>query len=139
ELPSPAPRESRSQAAVPPPAAPPVPPGLEERMVTPAPAPATPRTEAASAAPEARSEDQVAMAPVAAGQAMQLSFRPGSSALTNEAESKLNALAAQMRGSEARLQLLAYASAEDDNAGRARRTSLSRALAVRSHLIEAGI
>ena len=39
----------------------------------------------------------------------------------------------------ARLQIQAYATGGDDQGGQARRLSLSRALAVRGHLIEQGI
>ena len=38
-----------------------------------------------------------------------------------------------------RLQLVAYAASSDDNPNRARRLSLSRALAVRSYLVEKGV
>jgi outer membrane protein OmpA-like peptidoglycan-associated protein len=40
---------------------------------------------------------------------------------------------------EQRIQLVAYAEATDDRESRARRLSLSRALAVRSYLIDAGV
>lgn len=77
--------------------------------------------------------------PADLGAKLALGFQPGSAALTRDAESQLGQLVASLRDTEQRLQLKAFASAEGDNTSRARRTSLSRALAVRSYLIEAGI
>jgi outer membrane protein OmpA-like peptidoglycan-associated protein len=44
-----------------------------------------------------------------------------------------------MENTTVRIQLLAYAKASSDGASRARRLSLSRALAVRAYLIEKGV
>ncbi|MEQ9641234.1 MAG: OmpA family protein, partial [Alphaproteobacteria bacterium] len=77
--------------------------------------------------------------PANLGAALALGFQPGSASLTRDAERELGQLAGSLRDTEQRLQLKAFASAEGDNTSRARRTSLSRALAVRSYLIEAGI
>jgi outer membrane protein OmpA-like peptidoglycan-associated protein len=81
----------------------------------------------------------MAAPPIGFGDTLALTFVPGSASLTREAEAQLDKLAAALRETEDRLQLKAFASADGDNTSRARRTSLSRALAVRSYLIEAGI
>lgn len=77
--------------------------------------------------------------PPAGGDILQVEFAQGSSALSRDIESKLGALAAQLKATDARLQLKAFASTNGDNISRARRLSLSRALAVRSFLIEQGL
>jgi outer membrane protein OmpA-like peptidoglycan-associated protein len=52
----------------------------------------------------------------------------------------LDRLATSLSGSEAqRLQVVAYAASQGNNSSAARRLSLSRALAVRSYLIDKGI
>jgi outer membrane protein OmpA-like peptidoglycan-associated protein len=81
----------------------------------------------------------MAAPPIGFSDTLALGFVPGSASLTREAEQQLNNLAAALRDTEARVQLKAFASADADSTSRARRTSLSRALAVRSYLIEAGI
>jgi outer membrane protein OmpA-like peptidoglycan-associated protein len=69
-----------------------------------------------------------------------IGFAEGASELTPEAKSSLDEVAGRLRGDDAmRVQLLAYAQAIDDNTSRARRMSLSRALAVRAYLIEKGV
>ena len=56
------------------------------------------------------------------------------------AVAKLSAVATTlMENTTVRIQLLAYAKASSDGASRARRLSLSRALAVRAYLIEKGV
>jgi len=71
---------------------------------------------------------------------MRLLFNDGSAELTATAAGQLDGLAGKlMANTEARLQLLAYAKASSDGSSRARRLSLSRALAVRAYLIEKGI
>jgi outer membrane protein OmpA-like peptidoglycan-associated protein len=53
---------------------------------------------------------------------------------------QLDQIAEKMLGDEAlRLQLMAYATGTEDTASKARRISLSRALAVRAYLISKGI
>lgn len=60
--------------------------------------------------------------------------------MSDAARQELDRLAGTMAGSEAqRLQVVAYASSQDKNTSAARRLSLSRALAVRSYLIDKGI
>lgn len=139
-------------AAPPPPPPPPLPaanevPPAAEPPATVAAAPAAapavaPAAPAAAlpterAAPEAAG--QMAALPPAGGDILQVEFPQGSSALSRGIEAKLGALAAQLKATDARLQLKAFASATGDNISRARRLSLSRALAVRSYLIEQGL
>lgn len=76
---------------------------------------------------------------VTVGQQVRLSFAAGSAALDPDAEKHLDAVAKGMAANEEiRLQLLAYAGGAE-SASQARRLSLSRALAVRSHLIKQGV
>jgi outer membrane protein OmpA-like peptidoglycan-associated protein len=116
---------------------PPAPDVVEEA----APAPAPETAEAAPAEADAE-ETQTAALPPAAMVEGQVSviFATGASDLSPEAKSALDEVADRLRGDEGlRVQLLAYAAAIDDNTSRARRMSLSRALAVRSYLIEKGV
>lgn len=101
----------------------------------PAPAPAT---APARTSPPADATRVVALPP-AGGDILRVEFTQGSSALTRDIESRLGALAAQLKATDARLQLKAFASTNGDNISQARRLSLSRALAVRSFLIEQGL
>lgn len=106
-------------------------------------APAPTDSGAASGADAASQEDtQTAALPPQSAVEGQVSigFAEGASELTPEAKSSLDVLAERLRGDESlRVQLLAYAVAVDDNTSRARRMSLSRALAVRAYLIEKGV
>ena len=77
--------------------------------------------------------------PDGTAQAARLSFQTGSSTVTPESERELRRLAQALAGNENRVQLRAYADGPDDRPSTARRLSLSRALAVRSFLIEAGL
>ena len=72
-------------------------------------------------------------------QASRLPFQTGSSTVTPDSERELRRLAQALAGNENRIQLRAYADGPDDRPSTARRLSLSRALAVRSFLIEAGL
>ncbi len=110
-------------AAVPPPPPPPA-------TTTPVPTPP-----AASAATETASlttgED---------GRLLRVEFDESESKLPDGAKPNLAKLAEQVKDkNDIRLQLLAYAGGEDLKSNRARRLSLSRALSVRSFLIESGI
>ena len=74
------------------------------------------------------------------GDNMRIVFEASSSKLPQDARDSLKSLAAQIQGKDTlRLQLLAYAGNADTSASAARRLSLSRALAVRSYLIESGV
>ncbi|MFC1673362.1 OmpA family protein [Pseudomonadota bacterium] len=81
-----------------------------------------------------------ATGPLGDGDNMRIVFERESSKLPPDARGALSTLAEQLRAQEGlRLQLLAYAGNADTSASAARRLSLSRALAVRSFLIESGV
>jgi outer membrane protein OmpA-like peptidoglycan-associated protein len=76
----------------------------------------------------------------AAGALSRVIFPAGSADLDEGARRQLLQLADRLgRDGESRIQLLAYAEGTAENESQARRLSLSRALAVRSYLIEQGI
>ena len=67
-------------------------------------------------------------------------FPQDSADIPDKVKADLDALAQKMAADDnLRLQLLAYASGTADESSRARRMSLSRALAVRSYLIKQGV
>lgn len=69
-----------------------------------------------------------------------LGFPGNSSDLNSESQRKLDAVIVQMKGMiEGRLQVRGYAAGEDGSQSSARRIALSRALAVRSYLMDKGI
>jgi outer membrane protein OmpA-like peptidoglycan-associated protein len=71
---------------------------------------------------------------------LQLDFETGSAKLSDSTRATLQDLASTLKETSGqRIQLMAYAKGGDDGASRARRLSLSRALAVRSFLIDQGI
>ena len=71
---------------------------------------------------------------------LQLDFASGSAELSDAVRDKLAGLAERLsENTDQRIQLLAFAKGGEDGASRARRLSLSRALAVRSFLIDKGI
>jgi outer membrane protein OmpA-like peptidoglycan-associated protein len=116
--PSSPPEMPASVAALPaPPAAPPVPPPAAAEAAAPAAAP-----------------------PALRGDNLTIPFPAGGSDLPGAAKPQLDALA-QRLGKEESLQVrvMAYAADDGENASRARRTSLSRALAVRSALMDHGV
>jgi outer membrane protein OmpA-like peptidoglycan-associated protein len=82
-----------------------------------------------------------ATAPAAAAEGeIRIAFPADSADIPDATKAELDALAQKMAGDDnIRIQLLAYASGTSDQASRARRMSLSRALAVRSYLIKAGV
>ena len=74
------------------------------------------------------------------GHSMRVLFEADSAKLPGDAREELRELAASMTNQEGlRLQLLAYAGGAEMSSSVARRLSLSRALAVRSYLIENGV
>ena len=74
------------------------------------------------------------------GKDLRLTFASGSAELSEAAKQELRGLAKGLaQDSSSRVQLLAYAADAGDGASRARRLSLSRALAVRAFLIDQGI
>lgn len=66
-------------------------------------------------------------------------FAAGSTAMSTDDEARLKRFAERFEGTEDRVQLRAYADDSGGNASKARRLSLSRALSVRSFLIESGL
>ena len=77
--------------------------------------------------------------PPAGGPILRIDFGGASMRLTPDAERKLKSLAATMMENDGRLQLKAHAGGTGETRRLARRLSLSRALEVRSFLIEQGI
>ena len=74
------------------------------------------------------------------GQVFSFDFANGSSEINKVAETRINGIAKSLqRDEKLRLQLLAYAGGKGQTLSQARRTSLSRGLAVRSLLMEKGI
>lgn len=121
--PPPPPSAIASGAAVPPP--PPPPPAT----ATPVPTPPAHKVE--STASLTTGED---------GRLTRVVFDESESKLPDSAKPNLLKLADQVKDQrDVRLQLLAYAGGDDLKSNRARRLSLSRALSVRSFLIESGI
>ncbi len=126
-------------AMTPPP--PPPPATVAKKKVTPPPAPKavaaipkkTPATPKSAAAPTT--------APLVPGhQALRVVFAQSASKLPNGAKPNLKTLADRLNQQpKLRLQLLAYAGGSSLASSKARRLSLSRALAVRSFLIENGV
>jgi outer membrane protein OmpA-like peptidoglycan-associated protein len=105
-----------------------------------APAPSRP----AAAPPAPAPAPQVAALPPASqpveGRVGRLDFGAGVADLPTNARDALDKAAAEMKQDESvRLQIVAYATGGDEAGSQARRLSLSRALAVRSYLIEQGV
>ena len=137
--------------------APPAPPAVEKTVVKkPAPPPAKAPKKAAerkpapkpkpvaTAKPKPETKEQAALPPpkktIKTGPALQVVFGATASKLPPEAKKGLKGLAEKLKDKKnLRLQLLAYASSKALSPSKARRMSLSRALSVRSFLIENGI
>jgi outer membrane protein OmpA-like peptidoglycan-associated protein len=86
-------------------------------------------TQTASVPPGAATEGEI-----------RITFPADSADIPDSVKAQLNALAQKMASDDnMRIQLLAYASGTSEQASRARRMSLSRALAVRSYLIQQGV
>ncbi len=137
----PPPKRAAPETAAAPPRPQPQPPSPPK---TAAPAPRPPAevaatTPATETPPPPRPASRPA-APVTAGQPMTVLFSPGDAQLSDEFAGALNQIADQIKDDErARLQLKAFAAGGSTSPSAARRLSLSRALAVRSFLIEAGL
>ena len=137
-----APQAPAATPAVAPP--PPPPPSLPTPSVA---APSAPKVETpAPAAAQPKAVQQAARTtgtPKAGGPGgpdIRLTFASGSAELSEAAKQDLRSLAKGLaQDSASRVQLLAYAADTGDGASRARRLSLSRALAVRAFLINEGI
>jgi len=98
-------------------------------------------------APASRGGTQVAALPGAppaeildGGQIYRIPFGPSSSEISEDGKKYLDELAQRMKDeSSLRLQLLGYAGSTQDSASKARRTSLFRALSVRTYLMKQGV
>jgi outer membrane protein OmpA-like peptidoglycan-associated protein len=98
-----------------------------------------PAAPAASAAKDSQKRQQVASLTPSGDDLLEVRFRAGSSVLTRDVEGRLKAMADKIAPTDSRLQLKAYAEGSGNDTSKARRLSLSRALAVRSFLIENGL
>ncbi len=129
--PPPAPPAETAEAESSPPPPPPAPETATETVAMAEPAPAS----------QAASEQTAALPPPTQdGESLRLTFSEGSAELNEAAKALLKTLAGKLTSDgNARVQLLAYASNTDDSTSRARRLSLSRALAVRAYLIDQGV
>ena len=77
---------------------------------------------------------------VASKNSVNVVFTPGGSQLSSSARKALDLIATELNSKkDVRMQLMAYAGENKMAASKARRLSLSRALAVRSYLIEKGV
>jgi len=82
----------------------------------------------------------VASLPPQGGLPAQVVFAPNVTDMPDQAKTTLNTVAKAMKADEqVHVQLVAYASGLPDQASQARRISLSRAISVRSYLMEQGI
>ena len=138
ETKAPAPAKSAAPASAP--DAPPVPPAPQIATSSSAPAPAKAETKTASApAPATPAAPEQASTPPADGP-VQIVFNGDDTKLTGDAQAALaQALIVLTRSEKTRVQLMAYAFGDDQTSSKARRISLSRALSVRSYLIEKGV
>lgn len=143
--PPPAPTVTETPKAPPPP---PVIPKAPEPPKPPAAIAEIPKPKAetqVAAVPPASSAPSSAPAPAASapsisGDQIRLVFPSGQSQLPAEARTGLDSVIAKLKKDQGlRVQLLAYADGDQGTANKARRLSLSRALAVRAYLIDAKI
>ena len=142
--PPPAPEKETETASAPPPApetasAPPPPP-MPESTEPPAAPKAT--EQAAAPAPEKDKAPEQASTSTAtpADGPVQVVFNGDDTKLSADGQSTLENVLGKLSANEnARVQLMAYAAGEDLTSSKARRISLSRALSVRSFLIEKGV
>ena len=120
---------------------PPAPPPEPEPVAVPEPPPAPePVAEPESAPVVAALPAAVPVGGMAPGEEMRLLFEGDAVELAGDASIRLGELAAQLTADESlRVQVKAYASGSGGSASTARRVSLSRALAVRAHLIGEGV
>ncbi len=122
--------------------APPAPRPAPQPPVTAAPAPQAPAPKTPVPQAEAPEPPRIVAnkpAPAPSGGTVTVRFKPGFSELDGPARRALAALAQELVRSNGRVQLKAYAGVNDGTPAEARRLSLSRALAVRSFLIEEGV
>ncbi|MCR9071726.1 MAG: OmpA family protein [Alphaproteobacteria bacterium] len=123
---------SRIASAAPPPPPPVVPRSQPAQPVSAPPAPAIATTSAPAAAPATVPSSQSA-----SGDTTRIAFPGGQSQLPADAGAKLDPVISRLKQDDKlRVQLMAYADGDQDGANKARRLSLSRALAVRAYLID---
>jgi outer membrane protein OmpA-like peptidoglycan-associated protein len=125
----------------PPPAAaqPPSPPPVASAP-PPVPAPPPAARTPASSAPSPQTASLPPPSQAVEGRVGQIAFTSGAADLPSDAKTSLDRAVGELKKDEtARLQIVAYATGGDDAGSQARRLSLSRALAVRSYLIDQGI
>ena len=90
-----------------------------------------------STAPAAPTSAPAPKPSVQTGDTTRIAFPAGQSQLPGDAAGKLDPLIAKLKqDSGLRVQLMAYADGDQEGANKARRLSLSRALAVRAYLID---
>ncbi len=116
-------------------------PAQPRSIAPPAPVASAPVAPSAAKPPEAPSQASLPPATAPVGdRVMQILFPVGESRVPNGAQTGLKDLAEQMKAKESlRLQLVAYAAGGDLSSSAARRLSLSRALAIRTLLIDNGV
>ena len=136
--PTPAPQQPAKAAP------PPLPKPVVKKPTASMPAPPKAPVVAAKPKPESKAKEQAAVAPAPketkTGQALRVTFGATASKLPAAAKNDLKALTKKIKGKDnLRLQLMAYAGGKSLSASKARRMSLSRALSVRSFLIENGV
>ena len=127
------PPASHATAAAPPPV-PPAAPAATAQAVPPAPPPA------AAPSPPAQTASRGPGVTSLGAEGVRITYDAAQTDLTDAAKQALSGVAEKMQADEQlRLQLVAYASGSPDQASQARRTSLSRALAARTFLMEKGV
>lgn len=121
-------------------APPPPPPATAPGAAVPPPPPPPATATAVPTPPAPKAESTASLATGEDGRLIRVEFDESQSKLPDSAKPNLLKLADQVKDQrDVRLQLLAYAGGDDLKSNRARRLSLSRALSVRSFLIESGI
>lgn len=142
---SPAPTAEASPDAAaerPRPAPPAAPPPSSTAVPAPPPPPAPGTVAAAPDTPAGQEQAALtrATAPVQAGETLKVVFEADGAKLSEQARDELKTVVQGILDKpNLRIQLLAYAGGESLSSSKARRLSLSRALAVRSYLIENGL
>ncbi|MEQ9170344.1 MAG: OmpA family protein [Rhodospirillales bacterium] len=119
---------------------PPPPPATAPGAAIPPPPPPPATATAVPTPPAPKAESTASLTTGEDGRLTRVVFDESQSKLPDSAKPNLLKLADQVKDQrDVRLQLLAYAGGDDLKSNRARRLSLSRALSVRSFLIESGI
>jgi outer membrane protein OmpA-like peptidoglycan-associated protein len=126
------------------PVAPPPPPRIAKTTAPTAPPPIRRAAKPARKAPPSKPAQTASRTPsggkLAPGSMVRLGFKSGQAKLAAPVVQQLDGVIRQLaKETSLRLQLLAYADGAATSGSQARRLSLSRALAVRSYLIEKGI